>query len=131
MDPLKMLQNRGVSQELIDGVAEFRRKFGETPVDSRQVVVPSTLFYGKEILEMAIAALLQGENILLSGSKATERMSLRTISAGFSIVPPTISPSMSIRTALPSLARILLRVTGYFSARGPFISAQRTAFSAF
>ncbi len=71
MDPLKMLQNRGVSQELIDGVAEFRRKFGETPVDSRQVVVPSTLFYGKEILEMAIAALLQGENILLSGSKAT------------------------------------------------------------
>ena len=32
---------------------------------------PQVLFYGREILEMAIAALLEGENLLLTGEKAT------------------------------------------------------------
>ena len=32
---------------------------------------PNIPFYGKEILEMAMAALLQGSNLLLTGAKAT------------------------------------------------------------
>ncbi len=32
---------------------------------------PNIPFYGKEILEMSMAALLQGSNLLLSGAKAT------------------------------------------------------------
>ena len=36
-----------------------------------RVVQPSIPFYGKEILEMAMAALLEGSNLLLSGAKAT------------------------------------------------------------
>ena len=36
-----------------------------------RVVRPAMPFYGREILEMAIAALLQGENLLLTGAKAT------------------------------------------------------------
>lgn len=71
MDPLQTLAERGVSKALIDGVAEFRRKYKDLDSSSRQVTVPSMLFYGKDILEMAIAALLEGENVLLSGSKAT------------------------------------------------------------
>ena len=35
------------------------------------MVKPGIPFYGKEILEMAIAALLEGQNLLLSGPKAT------------------------------------------------------------
>ena len=44
------------------------------PVDeevARRIVEPSIPFYGKDILEMAIAALLEGENLLLTGPKAT------------------------------------------------------------
>ena len=37
----------------------------------KRVVKPGIPFYGKEILEMAIAALLEGQNLLLSGPKAT------------------------------------------------------------
>ena len=36
-----------------------------------RVEKPDILFYGKKILEMSIAALLQGDNLLLSGAKAT------------------------------------------------------------
>ena len=35
------------------------------------MIRPSIPFYGKEVLEMAIAALLKGENLLLCGAKAT------------------------------------------------------------
>ena len=35
---------------------------------------PDILFYGKKILEMSIAALLQGDNLLLSGAKVQEKM---------------------------------------------------------
>lgn len=38
---------------------------------AHRVVIPAMPFYGKEILEMGIAALLQKENLLLAGSKAT------------------------------------------------------------
>ena len=36
-----------------------------------RVLIPDVLFYGKDILEMSIAVLLQGDNLLLSGAKAT------------------------------------------------------------
>ena len=55
-------------------VARPRRVIFPRPVAEaarNRVVKPPVPFYGKEILEMAIAALLQGENVLLSGSKAT------------------------------------------------------------
>lgn len=42
----------------------------ETAVQSR-IVKPSTEFIGEKILELAVSALLQGENILLCGGKAT------------------------------------------------------------
>ena len=70
MDPIKLLEKRGISPALIKDVEEFRRKY-KSESQERQVVEPAMYFYGRDILEMAIAALLQGENILLSGSKAT------------------------------------------------------------
>ena len=36
-----------------------------------RVSCPDMYFYGREVLEMGIAALLQGENLLLTGAKAT------------------------------------------------------------
>lgn len=69
--PLESLYQQHVSEALIGDLEKFRQ---EHPLDSSQeyrVTEPSFPFYGKEILEMAIAALLQGENLLLCGSKAT------------------------------------------------------------
>ncbi|MDO5540195.1 MAG: MoxR family ATPase [Eubacteriales bacterium] len=72
MDKLfELYKEQGISQGLLKDIEAFRRKY---PVDERageRVAKPEILFYGKEIFEMAATALLQGENILLSGTKAT------------------------------------------------------------
>lgn len=71
MEELKFLEEQGVSPVLISQVEEFRRHYEVAEEAKNRVIKPSMPFYGKEILEMAIAGLLQGENLLLTGSKAT------------------------------------------------------------
>lgn len=71
MKELRFLEEQGVSSVLIEKVKEFRNSYEVAPEVQTRVVTPAIPFYGKEILEMAIAALLQGENLLLTGPKAT------------------------------------------------------------
>mgnify|MGYP003282772259 CR=1 FL=1 len=71
MDELLFLKEQEVSSGLIRQVEEFREKYPLPEEAAYRVVKPSIPFYGKEILEMAIAGLLEGENLLLTGSKAT------------------------------------------------------------
>ena len=71
MEDLKFLEEQGVSPELIRQTAEFRKAHEVPEQAAGRIVKPSIPFYGKEILEMAIAALLKGENLLLAGPKAT------------------------------------------------------------
>lgn len=71
MEELEFLREQGVSPELISQVEAFRKQY-EVPAEAlHRVVEPSIPFFGKDILEMAIAALLKGENLLLAGPKAT------------------------------------------------------------
>ena len=49
----------------------FRRSYTVETEEETRVAEPDMFFYGKEVLEMAIAALLEGENLLLTGAKAT------------------------------------------------------------
>ena len=68
---LEFLRQQNVSGSLLKDIEEFRKQY---PVeDDMQVRIPNPPipFYGKDILEMSIAALLKGENLLLSGGKAT------------------------------------------------------------
>lgn len=65
------LQEQGLSPELISQVTDFRQQYEVSPEAAERVATPAMPFYGKETLEMAIAAILQGENLLLSGGKAT------------------------------------------------------------
>ncbi len=65
------LRGQEISPELISAVAGFRNKYGVDPKVAERIADPAMPFYGKETLEMAIAAILQGENLLLSGGKAT------------------------------------------------------------
>ena len=70
-EELKFLQEQGVSQELITRVETFRTQYEVKEEVKKRIVKPSIPFYGKDILEMAIAGLLQGENLLFTGPKAT------------------------------------------------------------
>ena len=71
MDELYFLEEQGVSSVLIEKIREFRRTYEVSEELEHRIPKPGMPFYGKETLEMAIAGLLQGENLLLTGPKAT------------------------------------------------------------
>ena len=72
MEELRFLEEQNVSPELIKRVEEFRQAYPvKEEAAAGRITKPSIPFYGKEILEMAIAAILQGQNLLLTGPKAT------------------------------------------------------------
>ena len=68
---LDYLRQQNISEGLIKDIENFRRQYPAEGTAKERVPNPPIPFYGKEILEMSIAALLQGENLLLSGGKAT------------------------------------------------------------
>ena len=70
-EELRFLKEQGVDEFLINEVEKFRNKYSVSDEAKSRIVKPQMDFIGKDILEMAISAILQGENILLSGSKAT------------------------------------------------------------
>lgn len=65
------LQSQNISRELIEEVAEFRNRYDTDLLVKDRCPLPELPFYGTDILEMAITALLRGQNLLLSGAKAT------------------------------------------------------------
>lgn len=71
MEELIFLEEQGVSPALIRGVEKFRMSYEVPEEVTHRIVKPVIPFFGKDILEMAIAGLLQGENLLLTGPKAT------------------------------------------------------------
>ena len=68
---LEFLENEQISEELIKGIEEYRKEFPTPPELADRVPVPHFRYYGKEVWEEAIAALLCGQNLLLAGPKAT------------------------------------------------------------
>ncbi len=69
-----------IDPELVRGIEEFRDKHKLRGEMEKRVPHPRFKYYGKEIWEEAVAALLCGKNLLLAGGKATGKMSLRKIS---------------------------------------------------
>ena len=68
---MEFLRQQHVSESLIKDVENFRKQYPLTEEMQVRVPKPPIPFYGKDILEMSIATLLKGENLLLSGGKAT------------------------------------------------------------
>jgi len=68
---LQFLEEQEVSPVLIGQVEAFRKEYPVHEEVRNRISEPKIPFYGKEILEMAMAALLQGSNLLLTGGKAT------------------------------------------------------------
>ena len=68
---LQFLEEQEVSPVLIEQVEAFRKEYPVHEAVRNRISEPKIPFYGKEIMEMAMAALLQGSNLLLTGGKAT------------------------------------------------------------
>ena len=68
---LDFLEQEQISQELLEGIREYRSTYPAPPELQSRIPRPQYRYYGKNVWEAAIAALLCGENLLLAGSKAT------------------------------------------------------------
>lgn len=60
-----------ISEHLLKELERFRAEYPVAEEVRRRVYQPDMPFFGKEIVEMAVSALLEGENLLLCGDKAT------------------------------------------------------------
>lgn len=67
----KYLETQKIDPELVSELKDFRTSYEVDDQVKERVAKPDILFYGKRILGMSMAALLQGDNLLLSGAKAT------------------------------------------------------------
>ena len=81
---LETLRQEGVDPVLLSAVEEYRAAH---PLDAAlrpRIPAPAFTYYGKEVWEQALAALLCGENLLLAGGKATGKNVLaENLSAAF------------------------------------------------
>ena len=68
---LEFLRSQHISEHLIEDIIKFRAFYKVDDSVLYRVPKPRFLFYGRDILEMAIVAILEGEHVLLSGPKAT------------------------------------------------------------
>ena len=71
MDEMNFLREQGVDCGLVEALGEYREKYPVEDAVIHRLAEPQIPFFGREPLEMAIAALLEGENLLLTGAKAT------------------------------------------------------------
>lgn len=67
---LTFLQEQGIATCLIDSLEAYKAAYPWSNQD-RPLLAPGFQYYGKEIWEQALGALLAGENLLLVGAKAT------------------------------------------------------------
>ncbi len=65
------LDRQGINPSLLKDIQAFRERYPVTDAMKKRISVPLLPYFGRETFEMAAYALLQGENILLTGTKAT------------------------------------------------------------
>ena len=65
------LRQEGVSPDLLRAVEEYRASHELSEALRPRIPSPAFVYYGREVWEQALAALLCGENLLLAGGKAT------------------------------------------------------------
>lgn len=70
-DMTDFLRQEGISEEILEEVAHFKQYYKVREEARPRIPDPQYKYYGKEVWEEAIAAILCGENLLLVGPKAT------------------------------------------------------------
>ncbi len=68
---LDFLRQEGIGEELLERIELYRKAYPVAEGDRLRIPSPKFRYYGKEIWQLAITAILSGENLLLVGPKAT------------------------------------------------------------
>ena len=68
---LEKLRELGIRENLIHDIKAFRESYPVEEMYDSRIPKLEQFYYGKEVWEQAIIAILCGENILLAGPKAT------------------------------------------------------------
>ncbi|MDD2397995.1 MAG: MoxR family ATPase [Tissierellia bacterium] len=68
---LNFLRKEGISESLINDIEKFRKLYKVESKLEYRIPTPKYNYYGNDVWEEAMTALLCGENLLLVGSKAT------------------------------------------------------------
>ena len=97
---IEYLEKQNVDKNLIKEVEIYREKNGL--FDDPRVTKPEFNYYGKEVLEQAISAILAGKNILLTGAKATGKNVLAS-NLSYLFARPSWNVSFHINTDFNSL----------------------------
>ena len=121
------LQEQGVSGALIESVRKFRESYPVAEGLENRMSTPEIPFFGKEILEMAIAALLQGENLLLTGEKATGKNVLAETLA-YIFGRPTYNVSFHVNTGKAAFTAVQRKAVLAFSMRSTWRKTMRSVF---
>ena len=66
---LEFWREQGLNEHLLAQVEAYRQQYPWT--GERPLAMPRYRYYGREVLEAAVTAMLAGENLLLAGPKAT------------------------------------------------------------
>ena len=66
IDLLDFLKQEGLSPDLLDGIREFNAQYPTPPELQNRIPQPRYHYYGKDVWEAAVAAILCGENLLLA-----------------------------------------------------------------
>ncbi len=99
---LDFLRTQNISEKLIGEIVRFREFYQCDDEVRSRVPKPRYRYYGKEVWEMAIVAILEGEHILLSGAKATGKNVLAdNLAAAFG--RPAWNVSFNVNTDSSSL----------------------------
>ena len=69
MTVIEFLKEEKINSSLIQGIVDFRASHPVREEERGRIPVPRYLYYGREVWEQAIAALLCGQNLLLAGPR--------------------------------------------------------------
>lgn len=64
-------ETSGISKDILEDIASFRRQYPVSEDLAARIAKPKYHYIGREIIESAVTAILCGENVLLTGPKAT------------------------------------------------------------
>lgn len=98
----KYLTECEVAESLINDVISFRNEYKNDNSAEERISIPPSKYYGKEIWEMSLCAILQGENLLLSGAKATGK-SVMADNLSYVFARPTYTVSFNVNTDSSSM----------------------------
>lgn len=71
MELFEELEQEGIDRALLEAIRAFRAEHPVPQETQGRLIQPKLLYYGREVWQAAATALLCGENLLLSGPKAT------------------------------------------------------------